>query len=99
MIFERLIIAIVHDKPLLDKINAGLESIGALCRLWDCICLWEDRCYRGGSIKSAFFFLMWGVFNLFFYPSFGQHWSFWGAVAMTSMNGAWIVLALKFRNN
>lgn len=82
---------------MFDQINASFELVGALCRAYDCMCLLEDRCYRGGSILSAMFFFMWGLFNTMYYPHLDQHWSFWAAVALAAMNGLWIVMALRFR--
>lgn len=44
------------------------------------------------------FFWSWGIWNLFFYPSLGQWYSFVGGIALVAGNTVWVALALRYRN-
>jgi hypothetical protein len=80
----------------LDQINAGFEMAGAISRTFDCVQLYRAKRFVGGSLFTAFFFLMWGFFNIVFYPSLGQTYSYLAALALTTMNALWLVMAMYF---
>ena len=79
-----------------DQVNAGFEMVGAAFRIFDCMKLHRDKTFLGGSIWTAVFFFIWGIFNTFFYPSLGQTWSLCAAITLTMVNGLWIVMAVYF---
>jgi hypothetical protein len=80
----------------MDQANACLEMGGAFLRTLDCIKLFQDKRFSGGHLGTALYFLGWGVFNVFFYPSLNQVWSFWAAIALMAMNGLWFVMAVHY---
>lgn len=80
----------------LDHWNAGFEMVGALLRTWDCVVLYRCKHFAGGSLFTALFFFVWGVFNTIFYPSFGQQYSFIAAIALMLVNGLWLVMAIYY---
>lgn len=82
----------------LDQINAGLEIGGALLRSYDCVKLCQSRRFAGGSLITALFFFFWGIFNTVFYPSLGQTYSWIAAIALTLVNGLWLLLALYYNH-
>lgn len=79
-----------------DQINAGLEMGGAFLRTLDCIQLFRAKRFVGGYLGTAMYFLSWGIFNTFYYPSLNQSWSFWAAIALAGMNGLWFVMAIHY---
>jgi chromosome segregation ATPase len=44
-------------------------------------------------------FTMWGVWNLWYYPSLEQTWSYYGAIGIVSANTVWVLLALYYNLN
>jgi hypothetical protein len=56
----------------------------------------RDKEVAGLSVVSVIFFASWGIWNLYYYPSLGQMWSFWGGIAVVSANVYWVYLLLKY---
>lgn len=59
--------------------------------------LWIDKEVKGASSVATAFFTAWGFWNLFYYPSLGQTWSFYGGLVVVSANAVWLALMWKFR--
>lgn len=80
-----------------DQINAAFEAISALMVVDHCRILLRDRTVRGVSLLAVAFFTVWGGWNLYYYPSFGQ--SISGACALLVMlaNATYLLLALRLR--
>jgi len=83
-------------KVTLDQMNAAFELGGAFLRTLDCVKLFQAKRFMGGHLGTALYFLLWGVFNVFFYPSLHQEWSFWAAIALMTINGVWFVMAVHY---
>lgn len=79
-----------------DQVNAGFELVGASLRTLDCFHLYRSKRFVGGSIFTALFFFLWGGFNTVYYPSLDQWFSFGAAIALTSVNGLWIAMAVFY---
>lgn len=77
-------------------VNAGFEAGAGLAVLAHCVRLVEDREARGLSIPAIAFFAVWGVWNLFYYPSLGQFWSLAGGVFVTLANLIYLALLLAY---
>jgi len=56
----------------------------------------KDKSVSGLSIISVIFFTIWGYWNLFYYPSLGQMWSFAGGIVVVIANSIWTYLLLKY---
>ena len=82
-----------------DFINGCFEFIGALLVLNSIRVLLNDRAVAGVSAFSCCAFTTWGVWNLFYYPSLGQWFSFAGGACLCAMNFTWVGLMLFFRFN
>ncbi len=80
-----------------DAINAILEFVGGLFVLGHCRAVWRDRMVKGVSIPSTVFFLVWGIWNLYYYPSLGQWFSLAGGIFLTLANCLWVGLLFRFR--
>jgi hypothetical protein len=83
----------------LDVANGCFELGGAIIMLLNVMRLRKDKMLRGVDWRVTGFFLSWGLFNLAYYPSLDQVFSFVAGIAMCCVNFAWLYLAIKFRNN
>jgi hypothetical protein len=82
-----------------DMINGALEFGGSLFLFRNCWMLYEDKVVKGVSPWATFYFFSWAVWNLFFYPSLNQYWSWIGGMCIGLSQFVWIVLALWYRFN
>jgi len=79
-----------------DLINGGFEFLGSVASLNNCRILLKDKKVMGSSIYSMLFITTWCYYNLYFYPSIGQTYSFYGAVIMVIANSLWSILAIYY---
>lgn len=79
-----------------DAINGSYELLGGFFILNHCRVLMKDKAVNGVSIVSTVFFTSWGVWNLYYYPSLGQWYSFVGGLFIVISNSIWIGLMLKY---
>lgn len=70
-----------------DVINACFECGAGLLVLNHCRVLRAERMVRGVSLLSVAIFTLWGVWNMYYYPSLSQWWSFAGGFFVTLANG------------
>ena len=80
-----------------DLINGALEAGGGLMVLDHCRATLRDKDVAGVSIPSVIFFVVWGLWNLFFYPHLGQVWSLAGAIVIVCANATWVALLIRYR--
>lgn len=76
----------------LDIINGSFEGIGAICSWANVYKYTQERIVRGIYWPSVIFYAVWGAFNLIYYPSLNQPFSFWGGLVLLLGNLAWILL-------
>lgn len=81
-----------------DIINGLFEALAALVTWRNVVQLWRDKQVRGAYWPAWFFFTLWGVWNLFYYPFLGQWASFAGGVLLVTGNGVWTSLAIAYRH-
>lgn len=80
-----------------DIINAIFEMAGG-CFLWlNVMKLYKAKCVRGVSVACYIFYLGWGYWNLYYYPSLNQMWSLIGTTSVVLANTVWVYLAWKYR--
>lgn len=73
-----------------DLINGGFEAAGGLViLLLNIRCTHRDKAVKGINPWATGFFASWGLWNLFFYPSLDQWWSFAGGAFLVAMNFIW----------
>jgi hypothetical protein len=82
-----------------DIVNGAFETCGAVASVPDIHRLRRDKNIRGVYWPTRIFFLVWGFWNLFYYPSLSQWYSFSGGVALTIANTIWCYLAFRYRQN
>jgi hypothetical protein len=80
-----------------DLVNALFEFFGG-CLLWMNVRqLWIDREIKGVAVLPTAFFMTWGYWNLYFYPSVNAWWSFYGGLNIVIANTAWVLLMLRVK--
>lgn len=77
-----------------DMINGGFELLGAFFAWANARRLYRDRELRGVYWPAWAFFTVWGLWNLFYYPSLAQWFSFSAGIALATGNLAWTVMAV-----
>ncbi len=80
-----------------DIINGSFEMLGGLFILLSIIKLHRDKRIMGVSWLTVAFFAGWGWWNLYYYPSLDQWWSFSGGVFIVFMNTIWLSMMLRIQ--
>lgn len=80
-----------------DFINSMFEVAGGFFALNHCRVLYEDKGTRGVSLLSAFFFTIWGLWNLHYYTALGQPLSFYGAWFLVLANTLYLSMMFHYR--
>ena len=79
-----------------DIINGCFELIGGFIYILNIKAIIKDKRVEGVSLLPAFFFSSWGIWNLLYYPSLEQWFSFIGAIGLVIANTTWLILALYY---
>lgn len=80
-----------------DLINGIFELCAALFQLMNVIRLVKDKELKGVSIASFVLYTIWGIWNLYYYPSLNQIISLIGGILIVIMNVIWLGLALYYK--
>lgn len=80
-----------------DLLNGAFELLGAVAILNHCRAVIRDKAVAGVSALSTAFFAAWGCWNLFYYPSLGQWFSFVGGLGIVLANALWVALLIRYR--
>lgn len=79
-----------------DLINSMFEvSAGFLIAL-NCMRLYKDKEVKGVSIGVTAVFTLWGFWNMYYYPSLCQWWSFVGGILIMAANTVWVGMAIYY---
>ncbi len=79
-----------------DLLN-GLFEFSATFFLWLHVRrIYHDKEVAGASVTACFFFTLWGYWNLYYYPSLDQWWSFAGGIGVVGLNTAWLAGMLRY---
>lgn len=82
-----------------DLINGLFELLGGFA-LWQNVTrIKRDKQCRGVNWQVTMFFFIWGLWNLFYYPSLSQWLSFLGGLNIVAANAFWLYYAVKYRRN
>ena len=82
---------------LVDWINGSFEIIGGVLSWMNVKKLQKDKHLAGVYWPVTAFFSVWGLWNLFYYPSLDQWVSFVGGLFLVSGNSVWVLLAIKYQ--
>lgn len=80
-----------------DHINCIFQGIGAALVWWNVWALYRSKQARGVKWETTLYFALWGAWNLVFYSSLAQWWSFVAGVFLCGGNTAWVVLWFRYR--
>lgn len=75
-----------------DIFNGLFEFIGGCFLCLNLKNLYRDKEVKGVSWLPVVFMSSWGVWNLYYYPSLNQWWSFWGGLWIVSINTTWLAM-------
>jgi len=79
-----------------DYINGSFEFLGSIM-LWSNVhTLYKDKGYLGVCWSTVAFFAAWGYWNLYYYPSLDQWFSFLGGCSITLANTVWLGLMFYY---
>lgn len=73
-----------------DLINGLFELLGSLVLWRNVRQLYVDKMIRGVHWTATGFFAAWGYWNLYYYPSLDQWWSFAGGCSIVLANTVWL---------
>ena len=79
-----------------DKVNGLFELMGSVFILLHCIRLYQDKKVRGVSFVATAYFVLWGYWNIHYYPHLGQWVSFAGGLTIVTMNTLWIAMMVYY---
>ena len=80
-----------------DHINAIFEISGSFFLFLNVLQLHHDKIVRGVHLAPIFFWTTWGLWNLYFYPSLDQWWSFYGGVGLVLVNIVWVSQMIYYK--
>lgn len=79
-----------------DFCNGLFELFGGIMLGLNVLQLYRDKEVKGVHWGAVAFFFSWGLWNLYYYPSLNQWWSFAGGCLIASMNFAWLFLLVFY---
>jgi uncharacterized membrane protein YfcA len=79
-----------------DVINGSYEFVGGIFLLINCLKLYKDKKVRGVTLSAAAFFATWSWWNLYYYPSLNQWYSFAGGLLIAITNASWVIPAIYY---
>ncbi len=82
-----------------DIVNALYEAGASIAVLNHCRVLSAQKKVHGMSIASVVFFTSWGFWNMYYYHSLGQTFSWAAGFLVCAANCYYVYLLLKYRNN
>lgn len=80
----------------MDIVNGSFELIGALVLMLNVKALYKDKKVQGIHWGSTLFFSLWGIWNLIYYPSLDQWFSFAGGLAIVTVNTTWLIQVIYY---
>jgi hypothetical protein len=84
---------------LADIANGAFELGTGIWVIRACACLHRDKVVKGTSYGLQFWVTSWGYYNLYFYPSLDQWFSFTGGLLVVAFNTIWLLMAFHYHRN
>ncbi len=82
-----------------DLVNGLFELCGAFFVWLNVRKLHIDKQVRGVYWPVTAVFSVWGLWNLYYYPSLDQWFSFSAGIVLVSANIVWVGMAIRYRKN
>ena len=83
----------------IDLINGIFETLGALFIMLSVYKLAKEKLVRGVSYWHISFFMVWGFWNLFYYPALGQWYSVVGGAVLVAANVVYVGQLIYYTYN
>lgn len=80
-----------------DMINGIFELVGAVVLWFNVVQIRKDKRVKGMNPWTTVFFSAWGFWNLYYYPSLDQWMSFFGGLAIVSVNLIWLIHVFYYK--
>lgn len=80
-----------------DLINGLFELFGAFAAFLNCKQLIKDKQVKGINWTTYAFYASWSMWNLYYYPSLDQWFSFIGGLMIVVGNVTWLGLLIKYK--
>jgi hypothetical protein len=80
-----------------DQVNAVFELGSAALLTLNVRTLARDKKLAGVSIIPTSWFSLWGAWNLIYYKSLGQTFSWIAGIAVFMLNTYWVILAVYYK--
>ena len=81
-----------------DAVNGAFELVGGILNWMNVVRIIKDKQVKGVFYPAWFFFAFWGIWNIYYYPSLGQWFSFWGGLFIVSANVVWCGYAMYYNS-
>lgn len=81
-----------------DLINGLFELAGSYFTWKNAWILYQEKEIKGVYWPTWLFFTVWGLWNLIYYPSLNQYFSFYAGIVLVAGNIAWVGLAFYYKN-
>jgi len=79
-----------------DFINSSFMFLSSFVNCLNIIKIIKDKTVQGVDWRATVFFVLWGVWDFYYFPTLNQWWSFIGSFAMTIVNLVWLSLVLYY---
>lgn len=80
-----------------DLFNGLFEFCGGLLLWVNVRAAYQAKVFKGVAIVPTAFFAAWGIWNLYYYPSLNQWFSFAGGVNIVLANIVWVGQMIYYR--
>lgn len=81
-----------------DKINSLFLLSGATLGLINVRRVYLDKQVKGVSVWPTVVFTLWGVWDLYYFPTLGQWVSMGGSVCAVLVNSTWLGMVYYYKN-
>lgn len=82
-----------------DMINCAFQLVGAALFSTNIRAILREKTLEGIRWQPQAFFSAWGFWNLWYYPSLDQWFSFAGGAILVAVNVTWVVLAVYYSSD
>lgn len=79
-----------------DIINGIFELGGGMLMWLSIMKLHKDKIVKGVHWAPVMFFALWGFWNLYFYPSLNQWYSFVAGIILVTTNTVWVLQLMYY---
>lgn len=79
-----------------DATNGAFETLSGLAMIANITRLYKDKLVRGVDWRVTVFFIVWGLWNLFYYPNLHQWFSLSGGIVIVAANLTWLAFAIHY---